>query len=150
MKDQILFGLILFCSILLSITSCGKSDLVYDETPFIRLTEISPISLQEFQEKINITIEYQDGDGDLGDYDPNIYALEVLDRRLTEPDYYHILPLAPEGEKLSIKGQFTIELKNTFLLGNGAQETVIYEIKMRDRAGNWSNTVSSPEILVYK
>ncbi len=135
---------------LLLLSACEKSANNYSSTPFIRLTDIQPSTLKEFEQKVQLSIEFRDAEGDIGSYDPNIYDLEVLDQRLTEPDYYHLIPLAPEGTQINLTGLLQIELKNTFLLGNADQESVSYEIRLRDRAGNWSNQITSPPITVHK
>lgn len=131
--------------------ACGKDEgVVFSEVPLIRISAVQPMTVQEFEERITITIDYEDGDGDLGFEDPDEYSLEVLDSRLTEPDLYHVPPLSPVGSTISIKGSFNIELKNSFLLGNGNQESVTYKIKIRDRKGNWSNEVQTPVVTVIK
>ncbi len=145
---RFLAGFLITTSILIG--SCEKEHPAYDTVPFIRLTDIQPTTVQEFQEKIWLTLQFQDKEGDIGSHDPNQYDLEVLDNRLLEPDYYHILPLAPEGSSLKLTGDLVIELKNTFVLGNAEQESVSYEIRLRDRAGNWSNRIQSPQITVHK
>lgn len=35
-----------------------------------------------------------------------------------------------------------------FLLGTGTSETTILTIKLKDRAGNWSNAIETPVITI--
>ena len=84
-------GLLIFMSIL-CISSCQKEDEVLFD---ISLLNTSPLSIQEFQENIIVEIEYNHSKGFMGFYDPDYLSLEVKDSRLTNPDYYHLIPLNP-------------------------------------------------------
>jgi hypothetical protein len=43
-----------------------------------------------------------------------------------------------------------VKIKNTFLLGTALQETTNFEVKLKDRAGQWSNSIVTPEIIIKK
>ncbi|MCB0793936.1 MAG: hypothetical protein KDB88_04295 [Flavobacteriales bacterium] len=129
------------------LTSC-KKDEVLPSVPEIELISVSPTVVQSFGEPVILRFKYQDGDGDLGEPDPDSYSLEVKDSRLNAADGYHVPPLAPLDSEVAIEGELEVELTPLFLLGNGAQETVTYSIRLRDRAGNWSNTLVSPAVMV--
>jgi hypothetical protein len=58
--------------------------------------------------------------------------------------------LAPDGSKIHIKGTLVVKLKSLFLLGTGGMETTTLEIRLKDRAGNWSNKVTTPTITITK
>ena len=130
---------------------CKKKDLREDmDVPYISIKRITPIEVQEFNESILLEIAYEDGNGDLGFHDPDALSLSVQDSRLETPDYYHIPPLAPDGEEIYIKGTFNIYLNTTFLIGVGSSEKLRYTVRIKDRAENWSNTVTSEEITVVE
>ena len=95
-----------------------------------------------------VTLKYKDGDGDLGDISADTLSIYVRDSRLIKPDYYHLLPLSPINNKLSIEGILNIKIKNIFLLTASPLETTKFEIKLKDRAKNWSNTIFTPNIEI--
>lgn len=116
--------------------------------PEIEIQSVSPTLIEEFSGTVKLNLKYTDGDGDLGFEHPDSVALEVWDSRLSEPDWYYIPPLSPLESNVSIEGLLEIELNGTFILGNGSQETTYFTIRLRDRSGNWSNTVQTPEITI--
>ncbi|MBX2978372.1 MAG: hypothetical protein KF905_03680 [Flavobacteriales bacterium] len=136
----------ILCWALLSV-GCKKEQ-VRPNVPAIELLSVSPLQVSSFGEGVKVRIRYEDGDGDLGFADPDTYALEVKEARLNAADRYHVPPLAPEGSTVSIQGDLEVELTPLFLLGNGTQEQTTYTIRLRDRAGNWSNRVTTPTITI--
>lgn len=134
-------------SIILIVSSCKKKD---DAFFNILLLSTSPTSMQEFQENIIVEIEFEHSQGFMGFYDPDYLSLEVKDSRLTNADYYHLIPLSPPESELSIKGIITLEIDAPFILGNGNLETLFFTIRIQDREGEWSNKISTPLISVSK
>jgi hypothetical protein len=140
-------NLIFLLCILLSF-SCKKKKELPPE-PTIELVSVSPENVEQFSDSIEVTIKYKDNNGDIGDSSPDIYSLQVKDSRLANPDWYHIQPLAPLDIELKIEGQLKIKLNSMFLLGNGSEELSTLSIKLKDRAGNWSNTIATPPIAIH-
>ena len=139
---------ILFISILVFIiSSCKKED---DSLFNISLLSTSPISLQEFQENIIVEIEFEHSEGFMGFYDPDYLSLEVKDSRLSNADYYHLIPLNPPDNELSIKGIIQLEIDAPFILGSGNLETLFFTMRIQDREGEWSNEISTPLISVSR
>ena len=116
----------------------------------ITLIETNPTEIQEFQENITVDISYEHSEGFMGFYDPDYLSLEVKDSRLTNPDFYHLIPLNPPNNQLSIQGIISLEIDAPFILGNGNQETLYYSIRIQDREGDWSNNINTPLIYVNK
>lgn len=145
---------IFYFSLLFSIAcfSCEtiNTDPAFDIVPAIKIVELSQDTLVQFQDQLIIKIEYEDGDGDIGDPDPDINTIFVKDARLEEEDEYYLGPLAPEDSEISIKGILDLKLSTTFLLGNGTKETTVFSIYLKDRAGNISNTVETGEIIIVR
>ena len=136
--------------ILLSISfilSCEKEE---DSLFNISLLNTSPISLQEFQENIIVEIEFEHSEGFMGFYDPDYLSLEVKDSRLTNADYYHLIPLNPPDNELEIKGIVQLEIDAPFILGSGNLETLSFTMRIQDREGEWSNDISTPLISVSR
>ena len=139
---------ILFISLLVFIiSSCKKED---DSLFNISLLSTSPISLQEFQENIIVEIEFEHSEGFMGFYDPDYLSLEVKDSRLTNADYYHLIPLNPPDNELEIKGIVQLEIDAPFILGSGNLETLFFTMRIQDREGEWSNDISTPLISVSR
>lgn len=119
--------------------------------PEISIVSVSPTEITEYQDVIKVVLAYTDGDGNLGFSNPDSNALRVWDDRLSAPDWYHVQPLAPVGENISIQGELTVNLSGTFVLSSSAnQETTRFRLKIKDRNGNWSNEVITPIITINK
>ena len=129
------------------ISSCEKED---DSLFCLSLLSTSPTSMQEFQENIMVTLEYQHPEGFLGFDDPDYLSLEIHDSRLTNPDFYHLQPLSPPNQTISIQGTINVEIDSPFRFGNGDSETLTYDIRIQDNKMKWSNTVTTPIITVNK
>lgn len=132
--------------------SCEKNstDPVFSRTPTIKITEISQDTLVQFVDQLILKIEYEDGDGDLGNANPDVNSIFVKDSRLENADEYYLPPLAPDSAMVSITGVFNLELSTTFLFGNGTEESAVFEVFVMDRAGNMSETVETTPILIIK
>ena len=142
--------LILLSLSLAFLFSCKKDDENYSTTPEIEFISLTPTSTSEFSQDIKLVISYKDGDGDIGTDDPDEYTLLIKDSRLPAADEYHIQPLTPPNTTIQIEGELNISLAGLFVLGSGSSETTTFSIKLRDRAGNWSNEVSTTSITVNK
>ena len=127
--------------------SCNKKeDLIFH----LDLISTTPTELTEFQENLIVEIQYEHSEGFLGFYDPDYLSIEVKDSRLTNSDFYHLIPLNPPENNLSIKGVIDLEIDSPFILGTGNLETLFYTIRIQDRNGEWSNEISTPLITVNR
>lgn len=116
--------------------------------PEIAFVSITATEVESATSPLSVTLSYRDHQGDLGWADPDQHALEVRDTRLESPDTYHVPPLTPDGMALDIDGTFIVNLPPLFLLGNGGDESTRLTFRITDRAGNPSNEVESPVILI--
>jgi len=135
------------------VVSCKKKkeEPVPDPVPVIELVSITPSNLIQFKDSVLIKIKYKDNNGDLGEYSPEEHSLYVKDARLSKTDTYHVKPLAPPSDKnIPIEGELTVKLNSMFLLGTGNVELTTLTIKLRDRAGHWSNEIVTPQITINK
>lgn len=128
-------------------SSCKKED---DEplSPVIEFVSISTDSVAAFSNSVEIVFSYEDLQGDLGEEDADDYSLRVKDDRLGDYDYYHVPPMTPDLMPLHIKGEYKVILDPLFLMGNGASETTKFTLQIRDRNGNWSNSVVTPNVVI--
>lgn len=137
---------ILFACLIFS--SCAKDE---EEVIFnISLLNTFPTEIIEFQENIYVRLFYQHPEGFIGFSDPDYLSLEVKDSRLSQADYYHIIPVTPPDNLLSITGELLVEIDSPFLFGNGLMELVNFTIRIQDQNLNWSNSITTPNITVNK
>ncbi|MEL6732380.1 MAG: hypothetical protein AAFP83_14720, partial [Bacteroidota bacterium] len=61
---------------------------------------------------------------------------------------FHLQQLAPDEANVPIQGTFVVTLPFTILTDNAAEQNVSFEIYVVDRAGNQSNILTTPEIVV--
>ena len=148
---KLLIGGVIVSLCVISACKKKKEEPAPDPIPTIEVISVSPSTVKEYQDSVIITLKYKDANGDLGDPSPDELSLYVKDSRLPNPDKYHVKPLAPiSSDDIPIEGQLTIKLNSLFLLGTGNTELTTLGIKMKDRSGNWSAEVSSPQITINK
>lgn len=139
----------LFAFIIIAAIAVGcKKDEEDPVAPVIVYSGISTTSVQQFDNEITVSFTYEDYQGDLGHQDPDVVSLRVKDARLSDADMYHVPPMTPDLEELHIKGTYSVRLNTLFLLGNGASESTKFYIQIQDRAGNWSNEIITPEVVI--
>jgi len=153
MKYQNIF----FLTLIFLVASCGKNEPseLLTEIPTIELVKVIPESnqVQQYNDELIFTISYSDGDGDLGTEDADIPSIEVIDTR--DPDVlkfeYHLSPRAPAGSEIKITGELNVVLNHTIIVDDtNNEETTTFKIRIKDRAGNWSNEVETEMITVLK
>lgn len=106
-----------------------------------------------------VTIYFEDGDGDIGG-DP--IAIFILDTRAESgflDSIYRIPEIPLEGVSSSISGEIDFPIPSTCCIySNGQipcapsteipQQELIYEIWIKDRAGNVSNKIALPPLTI--
>ncbi|MFK7755928.1 MAG: hypothetical protein AB8B53_03230 [Flavobacteriales bacterium] len=144
MKVKTILLITLFTALVFS--QCKKEE----PSPFpeIEFVSISATEVEEFSNQVEVVIGYYDVNGDLGTLDADDLTLKVKDARLEGEDFYHVPPLTPELQELEIEGTFNLQLNPLFLLGNGSMESTDFTIQLRDRAGNWSNQITTPLVII--
>lgn len=147
-KYYILLFLIPFLGCL-GFSSCKKKAET-NTAPEISNLVITPHSILEWKDTVEIRFDYKDLEGDIGESDPNFKTLEIKDSRLEESDFYHIPPVTPNDQVYSAQGTLTVKLNSMFRLGNAAYEKFTFTISLRDRAGNVSNEIRSDTLQVTK
>ncbi|MEL6255893.1 MAG: hypothetical protein AAFR87_28065 [Bacteroidota bacterium] len=143
---------IAFWVIFLTIWSCERQVAIgpFDPAPILHQISLSQDSLIEFQDSLFLYLDYEDANGDLGYSLPDQKSLWIKDSRLEEADWYHVPPLAPEGIEVHIQGRFRIDLGSPFMLSNDELEEIVYKVKLQDRAGNWSEEISSDTLVLRR
>ena len=141
---------ILFFLFFLNIISCKDEEGQISNTPHLDFVSISPIAITEFQEEVSLVIKYIDGDGDLGDNDPDIKNLFIIDQRNGVEYTYRVPKLSPSGSDITIKGNLEVDLNSLSVVGSANSESVKFDIYIIDRSGNQSNIITSSAITVSK
>lgn len=130
--------------------SACTSELDLNSTPNLTLKKVGPSTVVALQDSIRFEVNYEDGDGDLGENEPDVKNLFVLDNRIDLEYSYRIKELVPGGGEVPIKGTLVFTLPNTIITDGSASQTVTYSIWVVDRAGHKSNTISAGPITVIE
>lgn len=146
-KRKIIYLLLIAFSI--SFFGCKKEEVIAD-VPSIKFVSISPNPAVKYQDEIKITIEYTDGNGDLGENTPDVKNLFVTDNRNNVTYEFRIPQLAPDTiNEIIIKGNQVINLPpQGFVDDNQTSETAVYSIYVVDRAGNQSNILQTESLTI--
>lgn len=141
--------LILLLGTAVIFSACKKDDVdLTDPVPQILNVTVNPTSVVEFEDEIIFSVEYRDGDGDLGENNPDVTNLFVIDNRVGITESFRISQIAPDGASVPITGTLQVELPSTGITDNSSSQTVNYTIYMVDRAGNESNRFTTTDITV--
>lgn len=138
---------LLYICIAILLFSCKKEDAI-NEIPTISFVSISPSTANEYVDDINITISYSDGDGDLGENNPDIFNLFVRDNRNFIEYKFRIPELTPDDSNIAIEGEFNIIINGTGITNESTSQQVDYNVYVVDREGNKSNTITTSKITI--
>ena len=141
---------LIYLLFIISLIACEKEDSTHF-FPEIAFENISPFPFaQEYSDSIVIIISYSDRDGNLGENNPDIHNLFVQDNRNDIEYEYRIPELTPSGSDISITGNFNIKINGTGITDESSSQKVNYNIYVKDRAGNSSNTITTSSITIQK
>jgi len=143
---------ITFC--LLLGVACNKEERITGD-PSPSVSNVPAISLgsmsatySEFDD-ITLFVNYEDGNGDIGFADADSAVVYATDNRDEILFTFHVPPLSPEGVEVTIQGTVEIVVENVVLLNQSENaETTTFTVQMVDRAGNWSNEVTTPTLTI--
>lgn len=137
-------------AILTFVVSGCKKEIVISEVPEITLVTVTPTSITEYQDSIVFEVYYRDGNGDLGENDPDAENLFIKDNRINVTHAYRISELAPTGSNIAIQGTLNVVLNNTGITDGSNQQTATFDVWVVDRANNQSNIETSSAITITK
>jgi hypothetical protein len=141
---------LLLISLLIAFTSCKKESGQHDPVPKLEFVSVTPSDIIEFQQTLEFTVYYEDGDGDLGENLADVKNLFLTDNRNNVRYEYRLQQLGPLGSSYPIKGRFKILLNGVAITDNSTQQNAIFSIYAIDRSGHQSNTVTSSTIIIHK
>lgn len=142
--------LLVLPSLMLLLSGCKKEQVISD-APTIEFVSINPNPAVRYQDEVVITIQYTDGNGDLGENTSDVKNLFVTDNRNQVTSEFRISQLAPDNANIIIQGNLNINLPpQGFIDDNNTTETAIYSIYVKDRAGNQSNVIETTALTINK
>jgi hypothetical protein len=130
--------------------ACKKDDATISDVPELTSVTATPSEIKEFQDSIIFTIAYRDGNGDLGENDPDIKNLFITDNRVNVTYQYRIDQLSPDGSDIAIEGNLNVTLKGIAITDGSTQQDVSYSVYVVDRAGQKSNSLTTATLVIKK
>jgi hypothetical protein len=122
----------------------------YSLIPEITFIELDTTEVTEMTDSVTITFGFTDGDGDLGALDgdtlPNTF---IKDSRTGFIYTYQFPSITPDGNVKDISGTVEIILPGITCVPNVNVDQLTYEVYITDRAGNKSNSVTTPALTIY-
>ncbi len=131
-------------------SSCKKEKPETNIVPEITFVQITPTTVKEYSDSLVITISYKDGDGDLGENNPDTKNLFLTDNRIGITYAYRIKQLAPSGSEISITGELNVVLPQLAITDSSNSQQATFSIYVKDRALNQSNIITTPAVTIYR
>ena len=158
---------ILLVSLLLLALSCTRPP-DYPIEPVIEFVSLSKNTFSQRLEGVDeiiLTLSFTDGDGDIGNSErtPDNEDIIIIDTRDGGPEApNHLVQIPPAGSNNGVSGEIYITLLGTCCTYPPSvpdlpcmpattavnQDTLIYEIYIKDRAGNESNILTLEPIYI--
>lgn len=153
------------CLLMTMIIACTKPP-DYPDEPVITFERLSKNSMAQnflLSDSLLVTLSFTDGDGDLGDLESDSVSIVVRDIRLPEtaPTTNYKIPFIPtQGAGNGISGTISFVLYTSCcihpdpdlfpcsVVDEYPTDTLIYEIFIKDRANNISNTIQTAPIIL--
>ncbi|MBU6343102.1 MAG: hypothetical protein KGS48_16525 [Bacteroidetes bacterium] len=156
-----------FAIFLLFPGSCVKPP-DYPDTPVITYKSMSKTQMKQGtqgEDSLTVVFSYTDGDGDLGFPDNDSQAsIFIQDARDSFPKFSYKIPyIEPQGTGNGISGDISIVLPTSCCIyttpagiklscnkvpQSFKTDTLLYKIRIMDRAGHMSNTISTEKITL--
>jgi len=148
------FIFFILCGLFLS---CSKEDeeisepTTYSDVPEIKFERLESTELKAFQDSLILYFEYTDGDGDIGFDEPDSSAIYLTETKNNLQESFHIPRLSPPGETLQVKGTLKLIYQDIYIYDDELNEYfTTFKVRIRDRSGNFSNEIETPQIRIYR
>lgn len=148
---------LIFLAAVVVLGGCFKEP-SYSPIPEIAFMRVSATDdpILALTSNVYIQFSFQDGDGDLGRLNEADTTANMFIRDLRfgfiNSEAYSIPPIPRKGSSPAVKGDISFNFRNSLfcnpLFPAKQFDTIQYEIFVRDRAGNISNTITTPPIVV--
>lgn len=130
---------------------CCKKAPSYPATPSLTWLNATPNPVKIGTDSLKLKFLFTDGDGDLGLADTSIFITDIRPNNTNTPFTYTFnLPNIPsKGSYKQITGNISVNMfsNNSCRPGHDTRDTVSYSIYVKDKAGNRSNTITTPPII---
>ena len=121
---------------------------------FVRMSKNTMKQGNSSSDSLRLVLSFEDGDGNIGSNDSlNVFLTDTRQPNST-PEPFR-MPFVPEqGAKNGISGEISLLVYTTCCLPtcnsplNKAQDSLFYDVYIKDRAGNKSNIVRTPFIAL--
>ncbi|MCS7073236.1 MAG: hypothetical protein NZ108_02090 [Bacteroidia bacterium] len=129
------------------LSGCGNNQPIFPVIPSIEFISMEPRTVRE-GETFRITFSFKDGDGDLGNNSDTKF-LFITDTLTGTQLPYNIPDLSTDARKPSIQGTITVSIPGIYMTNPLLpSERRTFSIKLKDRAGNESNIIYTPPLIV--
>jgi hypothetical protein len=155
-RNPLLSFLIFPAITLFLVPGCTKED-TYPVTPEITFGSLEKLANLSGKDSLVLTFGFTDGDGDIGtpkhdtlNRDVFLTMYELRNGTYVKYDdpfgvfNYRIPFMVPRGNNESLKGDIVIAVDYNIFQSN---DTIYYDLYMKDRAGHVSNTISTSSIV---
>lgn len=102
---------------------------------------------------ILVTIDFEDGDGDIGFQKDNLYFVDTRDTDTVQ----YVIPSIPDRfePKRGLRGTLEVQVLGALLVikdtaNHPETDTLVWDIFLKDLAGNQSNVVQSKPLILSK
>ncbi|MDX2070951.1 MAG: hypothetical protein SFV55_21155 [Haliscomenobacter sp.] len=163
-------GYFLFCLLILLLASTCSNPPEFPAEPVIEYLGLSHTSIDQSRgggiplDTIEIRFAFTDGDGDLGSEDST--NISLTDSRDNFEHFFKVSPIPQLGSGDGIQGEISIKLTNSpdtkyfcctfpntrltcIPSTTFPTDSLSYFIRIRDRSGNWSNTIKTERITIF-
>ncbi len=142
-----------FVVMIIAVVSCNK-ETKYSNIPKITFTALSTDKVKAGGDSIvYIQFDFEDGDGNIGFGTNNLFLRDTRDTVVVP----FLIPTIPDkfNPSSGLKGVIQVDYEAAFLLmrtdsAHLETDTMRWEIYMKDKAGNRSNTITTSELILTK
>ena len=148
---------ILLTSLALCATQACQKPPIYDNVPQITFNGFSRDTIQQNEQAVTFFIGFTDGDGDIGSNGAE-HNLILIDERREDTTFYRMPPIPRRGVAGGISGEIEVNLAQICCIHpdfpiictpiENTYDAVIYRIRIRDNANNWSNEIKTQALMV--
>ena len=128
-------------------STCTKEEEV-SKVPAITFKSITPSTYKAGTDSLFIVFSYSDVDGDLGEDSVDAKNMFVTDNRNSTLYQFRVKQLVATGTIMAIKGDIQIKMPNVGITNGVTNESATFNVYIKDRAGNKSNTIITTAITV--
>ena len=155
MNIKNLFQVLVLGTSVILFSSC-KKDGTFPVTPVIEYESLIKYTSVSNNDSLELVFGFTDGDGDIGSPASNTSSRDIfiklfemvngvfIEATLAAPLEYRMPYLEPAGNNNSLKGSVRINIDYNILKVN---DTIRYELFIKDRADHQSNTITTGTII---